>query len=174
MSRLKVPELRTERVVLRGFEEDDLAIWNRVLFADPEVRRFLPIEEPLTDEELTGFLQRARAHWLARGYGIWAACDATSGALMGHCGLRHLPDVDETELLYALARPYWGGGLATEAAAAALAFGFDRTPLVRVVAYAVPENRGSTRVMEKVGMGFEAETDIFGLHCARYAIERSP
>jgi [ribosomal protein S5]-alanine N-acetyltransferase len=174
MTGLQVPGLRTERVLLRGFEQDDLATWNQMLFADPEVRRFLPITEPLTDDELTGFLQRTRAHWLARGYGIWAACDANSGGLMGHCGLRHLPDVDETELLYALARPHWGTGLATEAAVASLAFGFERAGLTRVVAYAVPENRASTRVMEKVGMEFEAETDIFGLHCARYAIQRSP
>jgi RimJ/RimL family protein N-acetyltransferase len=40
------------------------------------------------------------------------------------------------------------------------------------VAYAVPANVASTNVMTKLGMTFEGEVDIFGLHCARYAIQR--
>ena len=91
---------------------------------------------------------------------------------MGHCGLRFLDEIGETELYYALGKPHWGRGFATEAAGAAMRFGFDRAGLSRIVAYAVPENRASTHVMEKLGMTYEEEASIFGLACVRYAIER--
>jgi [ribosomal protein S5]-alanine N-acetyltransferase len=168
----EVPDLRTERLTLRGFTVDDLAVWNTALFADPEVTRFLPIDGPLPDEHLAAALTRSMQHWEANDYGVWAVCDAATGAFIGHCGLRLLQDVGETELYYALAKPFWGRGFTTEAARAAVAFGFDVAGLSRIVAYAVPENRASTNVMEKLGMTFEAEADIFGLHCVRYALER--
>ncbi len=169
---VRIPELRTERLLLRGFTRDDLAGWNEVLFADPEVTRFLPLDGPLADDALRAAYERGLAHWALRGYGTWAVCDLTTGAFMGHCGLRYLDDVAETEIFYALARGSWGHGYTTEAAGAAIGFGFDRAGLTRIVAYAVPENRASTNVMEKLGMRFEAETVIFGVHCARYTLGR--
>jgi ribosomal-protein-alanine N-acetyltransferase len=172
----EIPELRTPRLLMRAFTEDDLEVWNMSLFADPEVTRYLPIDGPLTDDQLAGALERARSHWATHGYGVWAVCGASpgpsAGSFLGHCGLRFLEEVGETELYYALARPAWGQGLTTEAAGAALGFGFDVAGLQRIVAYAVPANRASTNVMTKLGMAFEAETAIFGLRCARYAIQR--
>jgi len=132
----EVPEVRTARLVLRGFREDDLPA-NHALFNDPEVIRYLPIRPPgLTWEEVEA------------GYG-------------------------ETEVLYALDQAHWGMGLATEAAGATLLFGFESAGLERIVAFAVPENRASTRVMEKVGMRPDGEADLFGLHLLRYAIRKA-
>ncbi len=48
----EIPEIRTDRLVLRAFTESDLPVWNRVLFADPDVTRFLPIDGPLPEERL--------------------------------------------------------------------------------------------------------------------------
>jgi ribosomal-protein-alanine N-acetyltransferase len=168
----RVPQIRTARLTLRGFTRDDLPRWNASLFADPEVIRYLPVDGALGDDALAGAYERGRAHWEAHGYGLWAVCDGSTGALMGHCGLRLLDAVGETELYYALGRAHWGLGYTTEAARPAMDFGFDVAGLTRIVAYAVPENRASTNVMRKLGMVFEAEVDIFGLHCARYAIDR--
>jgi ribosomal-protein-alanine N-acetyltransferase len=170
--RSEIPEVRTERLRLRGFIEPDLPVWNRALFADPDVTRYLPIDGPLSDEDLDRALVRGRAHWSNHGYGAWAAQEAASGTFAGHCGLRYLDDAGETEVYYALAKPFWGRGLATEAASAALAFGFDRAGLARIVAYAVPDNTASTHVMAKLGMGREEEVEIVGLRCVRYAIAR--
>jgi ribosomal-protein-alanine N-acetyltransferase len=169
----EIPEIRTERLLLRAFTETDLPVWNAALFADPDVTRYLPIDGPLPDADLRAALARGRAHWSSHRYGAWAVELTASGPFAGHCGLRHLDDAGETEVYYALAKAFWGRGLATEAAAAAVDFGFERAGLSRIVAYAVPENTASTHVMEKLGMLREAEVDIFGLHCVRYAIERS-
>jgi ribosomal-protein-alanine N-acetyltransferase len=176
MEPVDIPEVRTSRLILRAFTEEDLPIWNTSLFGDPEVTRYLPVDGPLTDDQMAGAFERSRTHWATHAYGVWAVCDGSTGpsagTFLGHCGLRFLEDVGETELYYALARSAWGRGLATEAAGAAVSFGFDVAGLRRIVAYAVPANRASTNVMSKLRMAFEAETDIFGMHCARYAIER--
>jgi RimJ/RimL family protein N-acetyltransferase len=168
----EIPEVRTERLRLRGFTQADLAVWNRALFANPDVTRYLPIDGPLSDEALVQALGRSRAHWSHHGYGAWALEERAGGPFVGHCGLRYLDDAGQTEIYYALAKPFWGRGLATEAAGAALAFGFERAGLTRIVAYAVPDNTASTHVMAKLGMRMEDEVEIFGLHCVRYAIER--
>jgi len=70
-------------------------------------------------------LPRSRAHWRERGYGVWAVEDLTTGTFAGHCGLRFLEEVGETEVYYAFAKPFWGRGLATEAVGATVRFGFD-------------------------------------------------
>ena len=169
---MPVPELRTERLVLRGIQQEDVEAYYQRLFADPEVMRYLPGGEPLPRERLEGLVERSRGHWVQHGFGVWVACDATSGDVIGQCGLRYLDEVGETEVLYAYARPTWGKGIATEGARAALDFGFAQTSLQRIVAYAVPANRASTRVMEKIGMRYEAEDHLFDLDLARYAISR--
>jgi RimJ/RimL family protein N-acetyltransferase len=97
-------------------------------------------------------------------------CHPETGELIGHCGLRFLEEIDETELLYAIARPHWNKGLVTEAARASLAFEFERGGLDRIIALAVPENVASVRGMEKVGMHPDGEADLFGLHLVRYTI----
>jgi len=169
---LDVPIVRTERLVLRGFTADDLEPYH-ALFNDPEVTRYLPIKgEPVGMDRVEQAMARVEEHWRDHGFGIWAVADAPSDRFLGQCGLNVVEEAGETEVLYELARDAWGRGLATEAAAAAVRFGFDAAELRRIVAYAVAENTASTRVMEKVGMQREAQgIEIFGLTCDRYAIE---
>ena len=71
-----------------------------------------------------------------------------------------------------LARPYWGRGLATEAARAALEDAFERAGLYRIVSIAMPANRVSIRIMQKLGLTFECEFESEGVRLVRYAIER--
>ena len=151
---------------------DDLAVWNAELFADPEVTRYLPMDGALSDAALAGAFERGLGHWEAHRYGLWAVCDGTTGVFMGHCGLRFLDDVGETELYYALAQPYWGSGTPPKPPGAP-GLRLRRRRTHRIAAFAVPENRASANVMVKLGMVFEAEVDIFGLHCSRYAIDRA-
>jgi ribosomal-protein-alanine N-acetyltransferase len=167
-----IPELRTDRLLLRGIQPEDVDAYHQRLFADPEVMRFLPGGEPIPRERLDGVVERTRDHWEQHGYGVWVVCDAADGEVIGQCGLRLIDEVSETELLYAFARATWGRGIGTEAATAAVAFGFDRTSLDRIVAYAVQDNVASTRIMAKLGMRFEAEERLWDLDLVRYAVAR--
>jgi ribosomal-protein-alanine N-acetyltransferase len=72
------------------------------------------------------------------------------------------------ELAYALARPLWGRGLATEAARIVIEHAFRAMGAHRVEAPCVAENRGSARVMEKLGMRLEGTRRRALFHRGRY------
>jgi len=166
--------IQTARLTLRPFAVEDAAA-HAELYADPEVTRYLP-GGPFAPAEVAARSERSRArfsgHWDAYGWGVWAVADRKSGALIGHCGLAHLPDGTDVELLYALARAAWGRGLATEAGQAALDHGFGSIGLDRIVAVTRPEHRASRRVMERLGMVYEGERDAFGMRVVCYARAR--
>lgn len=92
---------------------------------------------------------------------------------MGVCGLFPIewigPDV---EVAYHFAREVWNRGYATEAAGAWVEAAFRELRLERVLALAYPENRASTRVMEKIGMHFEREVEKYGETLVQYGIDR--
>jgi ribosomal-protein-alanine N-acetyltransferase len=69
--------------------------------------------------------------------------------------------------LYLLGKPYWGQGLATEAAQAAVQFGFQSMGLDRIVALASVENGASQRVIQKLGMTLVERLMIWGMDCYR-------
>ena len=166
-----IPSVSTERLLLRAVEVSDLDTYHQRLFADPEVMRYLPGGQPLPRERLDGLVERNQAHWERHGYGTWVVRDLTTTELIGQCGLRHLEEIVQTEVFYALARHSWGRGLATEAARAAVQFGFDRARLERIVAFAVPENVASRRVLDHLGMRFEDETKMWDLDLVRYGLD---
>lgn len=66
-----------------------------------------------------------------------------------------------------------GEGLATEAAAASLDWGFDRVGLPEIVSFAMVENGASIRVMEKLGMSYEREFMRAGFPHALYRLRAS-
>jgi RimJ/RimL family protein N-acetyltransferase len=64
------------------------------------------------------------------------------------------------EVAWRLVRPYWGRGYATEAARAALDYGFREIGLSHIVALTVPANQRSRRVMERPGMSCDSDDDF--------------
>jgi RimJ/RimL family protein N-acetyltransferase len=84
-----------------------------------------------------------------------AMIDREAQAIIGWCGLDNLDRSRPAPVLfYLLKASYWGRGLATEAAGAALAYAFGELGLDRVDGGAAPENVASKRVMEKIGMRY--------------------
>jgi RimJ/RimL family protein N-acetyltransferase len=163
--------VETARLLLRPFTEADRDALAG-LYADPEVTRFLPQSSRTPEERAARTIAFFNEHWEAHGFGVWAVVERASGAVIGQCGLNHLPEPVEIEVLYALAKSAWGKGIATEAAAASVQYGFMQAGLDRIIALAVPENTASRRVMEKIGLHYECDTHLFGLDLAQYAVER--
>ncbi len=156
-------QTETARLRLRPFtptDFDDLY----GLYSDPEVMRYIG-HGVRTREETEQGLARMVGHWSRVGPGMWAVHEKGSGLFVGRCGLQPLLDTSEVELGYTLHRAFWGRGYATEGSRAALRFGFETVGLTRIVAIARPENTGSRRVMEKVGMTYERTgPSPYGLH----------
>ncbi|GAA6142510.1 GNAT family N-acetyltransferase [Hydrogenophaga sp. 5NK40-0174] len=122
--------------------------------ADAEVMAHFPA--PLTRAESDTLVDRCAAEIEAQGWGFWAAEHADSGVFMGMVGLHavhaSLPFAPCVEVGWRLARPWWGQGLATEAASAALTWGFDALGLPEVVAFTAQSNQRSRGVMLRLGM----------------------
>jgi putative AdoMet-dependent methyltransferase len=142
------------------------AIWT-----DPEVTRFLPSREvPIkregVEKSLTSFIE----HW-KRGYGIWAIVENASSQMIGYCGLRYLDELSEVEVLYGLRKAYWGRGIATQAAKAAVSYGLNVAKLHRIIAMALPDNLASIRVIEKAGLQYEKQIHIFNLDALYYSTQ---
>ncbi len=141
------PTLRTQRLLLRPFRLDDVD--DVVGYAtDPEWARYLPVPRPYTRRSAEEFVAKAiRADDETRFQ--WAI--AHEGRASGGLNLG-IGGADSAEIGYDIARPLWGQGLATEAAAAVIAFGFEELGLARVQAVADIRNTASWRVIEKLGM----------------------
>ena len=146
--------IHTARLVLREWHDDDLEPF-AALNADPVVMEHFP--SVLDRAQSDALVDRIRAHFAEHGYGLWAV--EVDGALAGFTGLQwtDVTGSRELEVGWRLARRYWGRGLATEAATAALAHGLARVP--RVVSFTALTNERSWRVMERIGMRREREFD---------------
>lgn len=144
--------LETERLLLRRWKKSDEEPFQKIN-SDPVVMEFLLAK--LSPTESNAMIARAEAHFEKHGFGPWAVELKTSGALLGFTGLT-VPAFETSftpcvEVGWRLAREYWGSGFATEAARAALAFGFQ-AGLPEIVSFTVPANIRSIAVMERLGM----------------------
>ena len=147
------PILTTARLRLRQWREEDLAPF-AALNADPQVMEFFP--KVLTRAESDAVAGRIRDHFVRHGFGLWAVEVRGAADFVGFVGLA-VPSFDAhftpcVEIGWRLAREHWGHGYATEAASAALAFGFGDRAFEEIVAFTVPANVPSRRVMGRLGM----------------------
>ena len=153
--------LRTERLILRPWRDDDLAPF-AALNADPRVRAHFP--SCLSRAESDGSAQRIREGFAQLGYGLWAAEIVGGAPFIGFVGLA-APNFSAhftpcVEIGWRLAHGAWGHGYATEGARAALAFGFDTLRLAEIISMTTPDNARSRHVMEKLGMSRDAADDF--------------
>jgi RimJ/RimL family protein N-acetyltransferase len=143
----------TERLWLRPWKEADLPAF-AALNADPRVMEFLP--KVLSRAESDARAAQIVEHFHEHGFGLWAVEVKAGAGFIGFVGL-NVPAFEAhftpcVEVGWRLACEHWGRGYATEAARAALAFGFDTLGLSEIVALTVPANERSRRVMERLGM----------------------
>lgn len=149
--------LDTPRLRLRPWRADDLAPF-AAMNADAEVMRYLPSRLERADSD--ALVERLQAHIERDGWGLWAVERRADGRFIGFTGLCEVPEVlpcsPGVEIGWRLARAAWGQGHATEAAQAALQFGFERLGLQEVVSFTAVVNQRSQAVMYRLGMSRDA------------------
>jgi RimJ/RimL family protein N-acetyltransferase len=146
-------EFTTDRLYLRQWQDRDRIPFAE-LNADPRVMEFFPstLSHSASDE----MFDRCQSLITERGWGFWAAELKDSGEFIGFVGL-HIPSTDLpfspcVEIGWRLAYPYWGRGLASEAARGALAVGFEQLNLTEIVSFTAVINHRSQAVMKRIGM----------------------
>lgn len=152
-----VARFETQRLLAARARPDDLDDLAR-MHTDPTVMATLG-GRVWTPEETKAFLDRVLDHWDRHGYGVWTLRAKESGAFVGRAGLRRklIDGYEETELLYACMPEHWRQGLTTEAAEGIVAVAFERLMMPSLVAFTLPANAASRRVMEKAGFGYERD-----------------
>jgi RimJ/RimL family protein N-acetyltransferase len=171
--------MQTQNLTLRPWRQSDLQFLAQ-LCADETVMRYFP--KVLTEEESADFLRRLIAHQEEHGFSYFAVEEKQSGKLIGFIGLAaqkyESPFTPAVDVGWRLMPSAWGKGYATEGAKRCLQLAFEELKLDRVIAVCAATNKGSERVMQKIGMQKigefvhpNLEVDSALQPCLCYAIE---
>ncbi|WP_374582859.1 GNAT family N-acetyltransferase [Pseudoduganella sp.] len=146
-------EITTERLRLRQWTPGDYGPF-AAINADPRVMEFFP--SVLTRQQSDAMADRCSALIRENGWGPWVAELKDSRQFIGLVGLQRprvdLPFSPCVEVLWRLAFDHWGKGYASEAAKAAIGFGFQSLGLTEIVSFTALCNSRSRAVMERLGM----------------------
>ena len=166
--------IETSRLLLRPWQPDDLAEFTRLL-TDPEVTRYIVLNQPFTPEDVIAVSDRTLEQWEHNGFGPWVAIEKATGRWVGRIGLSEIqdwPGLDKVEVGWELHQEFWGRGLATEGGRAAVRYGFEVLGLARIMSATMATNAASRRVMDKCGLRFQGELHLPGTVMVWYAVDR--
>lgn len=161
--------LDTERLRLRPATLYDLDVW---LAISRDAEQAWWGKPSSTVDSARENLQKHLVKQERHGFSLWPVELGATGEVIGLAGLQHLDDGPEIEVGYRFLRGHWGNGYATEAATAAIRYGFDELELDRIVAVTLPTNRASRRVLEKCGLSYEGTVQVYGHTQVKYALNR--
>lgn len=154
-------EIRTPRLLLRRWTDDDLAPMAEIN-SDPEVMRWIGDGSVRDLDGTAEDIERWEEEWDEEGFGIFAVELLASGELIGSVGLSVPDDLPEllpdVEIGWRLGTQFWGQGYASEAAQAVLEFALQDRGLDRVVAVNRLANEQSENVLRKLDMVVDHET----------------
>jgi len=160
--------LETERLRLRWFTRDDVQIMFK-LGSDPDIIKYA---ESTPARDLQDAMERLEQgplyDYQKYGYGRFAVELKETGKVIGFCGIKFLPEIDLPEVGYRYLKEYWGSGIGTEAAKVCVDFARDDLDIKKLVALIIPENIGSIRVAEKLGMTKGPLIHIYGEDALQY------
>lgn len=163
---IETKRLRLRR--LRPSDEPELV----ALDSDPDVMRYVgsPAGVKPPAETVERVRQRIGANHGPLGF--WRVEDRGDGTFYGLGALIRMPDGDDVELAYRLARHAWGRGIAREVGALLVDYAFRTVALPRVVAVTYPDNVASQRVLDKLGFARRGEVDYKGVRALFFVVER--
>ena len=168
---LEIPTLETERLTLRPFREADVDPFF-ALSQDPDVMRYVGDRRVPTLQETWRAVAGWLGHWALRGYGQWAIEERGRGRLIGRAGIINPVDWPGPEVGYLLGREWWGHGYATEAAQAAMDWGFTERGFHDLLSLIDPANLASIAVATRLGESLRGDTDLWGNRVLIYGISR--
>lgn len=164
-----IRSIETERIVMRPMQEADFEpLW--AIWSEEAVRRYL-ISLPETRADFRGMFDYMLE--MASRLGMWTLVEKGVGEVFGRCGFYDFGAEQIPEVAFLLSERYWGRGLGTEAAQAALGCGFQERGWARIVALVRPDNLRSLSVIKKLGMTPAGTIDLKGWKAEIHEILRA-
>lgn len=154
--------LETERLALRQLNVHDAAfvldLLNQPSFikniGDRGVRSVTDAENYIKERVIESYERL--------GFGMYAVELKTDGLVIGMCGLVKRDELPDVDIGFAFLPRYWSQGYAMESAAAVKQYSFQSLALQRLVGITNQDNRGSIKVLEKIGLNYEGTIRLEG------------
>ncbi|ULO08547.1 GNAT family N-acetyltransferase [Paenibacillus sp. 19GGS1-52] len=149
------PILETERFVLRQLTRDDsIAIFQ--YFSLDEVTKFYDLESFTNIEQAEELIQKWNQRFERNQAIRWGITLKSENRVIGTCGFHGwMKNHSKAEIGYELTPQYWRQGFMTEVLEKIIEYGFNDLGLNRIEAFVEPENRGSRKVLKKIGFSEE-------------------
>ncbi|HEX5004383.1 MAG TPA: GNAT family N-acetyltransferase [Gemmatimonadales bacterium] len=150
--------LKTPRLALRELDDGNDADADFILglLNEPSFLEFIGDRGVRNTDDARAYIRNGPlASYAAHGFGLWLVTRTSDAAPIGICGLLRRETLPDPDLGFAYRPAYWRQGYAEEAGRAVVAHGRTAFGLTRILAVTVPGNRGSIRVLEKIGFQFE-------------------
>jgi ribosomal-protein-alanine N-acetyltransferase len=166
----EVPQLRTERLLMREYRDEDHERFAAIL-GDPEVSKALGRDTPIGPGDAWREMAMFAGHWQLKGYGHWVLEARDSGEVVGRAGLFFPPEWPDLEVGWTVAREHWGKGYAPEAARASCEWAHRELGVGHIISLIHASNARSIRVAEKLGERHEGQVHVRGFDLEVYGAD---
>jgi RimJ/RimL family protein N-acetyltransferase len=166
----EVPELRTERLLMRGWRDEDFEAWTRIL-GDPLVAQGIGHPTGMTPGEAWRHMAAMAGHWELKGFGNWVLEELSTGEVVGRAGPYEPAGWPGLEIGWTVGRDHWGKGYAPEAARESARWVHDVLGADHFISVIDPANARSIRVAEKLGEKLEGEFSYAGFDLLVYGAD---
>ena len=161
---MQIPDLlimETERLRLTRLTEADAGFLLRLL-NQPSFLRFIGDKGVRNEADAVRYLREGPDAMFARyGFCLYRLARKGDAVAIGMCGLLKRDQLEAPDIGFALLSEYEGQGYVVEAARAVLAQGFEQLGLAQVLAIANTDNAASHRLLEKLGMRYQGEREVY-------------
>ncbi|WP_163836174.1 GNAT family N-acetyltransferase [Spartinivicinus ruber] len=156
-----VPVIKTNRLILRGFDHSDLDAYARIC-QNPDFMKFLSAGKPLTREQAWEQIEFIINHWSEHNCGLWAVVEQSTNELIGRVGLQYSDDWDGLQIGWALSPAHWRKGYATEAVQSVIDWISNRQITSELLCLILPENIKSIALAERLGLSYSHDMKYQG------------
>ena len=152
--------LETERLILRHFNPND-APFILALLNEPSFLRYIGDKKIRTLDDARQYIVNGpAASYDQHGFGLYQVELKDSHTPIGMCGLLKREELPQPDIGFAFLPDFWHQGFAFEAADAVLTDARERLQLNRILAIVNPDNEASIRLLQKLGLSFEANVKL--------------